>query len=280
MLEHLCVAYDESRPARWALEHAVRLARLGGARLTIAHVAALPEDVVDERVGIVDDLLPVREDVRYRQRLVTTLAPLTRGVETEVRVFTGPTAPTLIELLRTLRADLVVAGAHERPGLRRRLSLPLRDALLLQAPCPVALVRSPVEQPQPTVLALVGEDPSRDIALPTARALAADLRATLIAHPGPRHSRDLTGIAAAVCAAWRHRPLVTVVAGQRLPGTRRRAGRSTAETLGGAGGWPLVVVPPRLRRERFAPTYRVRGRTRSVLRHGLHSPADRSRAVR
>ena len=280
MLEHLCVVYDGSPTARWAFVHAVCLARRGNARLTIAHVAALPEDAVDERVGIVDELLPVRDDVRCRQRLVATLAPLTRGLETEVRVFTGRTAPTVIELLRTLRADLVITGARERLGLRRWFSLPLRDALLSEAPCPVALVRSPVDQPQPTVLALVGEDRSRDIALPTARALAADLRVKLIDHPAPRHSRDLTGITAAVYACRHHQPLVTVMAGQRLPGARRRVGRSTAETLGGASRWPLVVVPSRLPRERSEPTYCVRERTRSVIRHGLFSPADRSHALR
>jgi nucleotide-binding universal stress UspA family protein len=280
MLRHLCVAYDESRPARWALAHATFLARRCEARLTIAHVAALPEDAVDERVGIVDELLPVREDVRCRQRLVASLAPLTCGVEARVRVFTGPTAPTLIELLRTVRADLVVTGSRERLTLRRWFSLPVRDALLAEAPCPVALVRSPVEQPQPTVLALVGDDRNSDIGLQAARALARDLRATLIEYPAPQHSRDITGIAAAVCACREHRPLVTVVAGQRLPGTRRRVGRSTAEMLGAATRWPLVVVPPRLPKEPAAPTYLVRQRTRSLSRHGLFSPADRSHAVR
>ena len=148
MLAHLCVAYDPSAPAQWALAHAVRLARRCDARLTIVHVAPPTDDVVDERTELVDELFGLRDDVRRRQRLVATVAPLTTGVVTDVRVFTGLVTPTIIDVLRAVRPDLVIAGSRERRGVMRVLSAPLRDALLAEAPCPVALVRSPPPSPR------------------------------------------------------------------------------------------------------------------------------------
>jgi nucleotide-binding universal stress UspA family protein len=280
MLTHVCVAYDHDTRARWVLTHAVRLARRCDARLTIVHVAPAIGDVVDERAELHEELLGVRDDIRCRQRLAGTVAALTSGIVTDVRMFSGRTAPTIVELLRASGSDLVIAGARERRGAARLLAVPVGDALLALAPCPVVLVRSAPPEADPTVLALVRGRPTSDVAWRTARALASDLRAALVDHPAPRHGRDLQGVRAVVGACRRHRPLVTVLAGERSVTTRRRAALSTAETLGEAAPWPLCVLPHRWARERSSPTYRAHQRSSSGVCDGLLSPADRSRATR
>lgn len=267
MLAHVCVAYAPDGPARWALGHAVRLARRWDARLTVVHVAPPVDEVLAEHAGLAGELLGVGDDVRLRRRLLGTVLPLTAGVATDVRVFTGRPAPTLVELLRADRPGLVVAGARERRGAGRWATASVADELLAEAPCPVTLVRSPPRESRPVVLVLAGRA-SRDDG------------AQLVDHPAPRHSRDAAGLAAVAAACGGHRPLLTVIDGERWPGARRRLGISRTATVGRVLESPLVVIPPSLRRASSPRTRRLRPSSRPVARHGLLPAAHRSRALR
>ena len=280
MLAHVCVAYAPDGPARWALGHAVRLARRWDARLTVVHVAPPVDEVLAERAGLAGELLGVGDDVRLRRRLLGTVLPLTAGVATDVRVFTGRPAPTLVELLRADRPGLVVAGARERRGAGRWATASVADALLAEAPCPVTLVRSPPRESRPVVLVLAGRASRDDGVRRTAQALAHELRAGLVDHPAPRHSPDAAGLAAVAAACGGHRPLLTVIDGERWPGARRRLGISRTATVGRVLESPLVVIPPSLRRASSPRTRRLRPSSRPVARHGLLPAAHRSRALR
>jgi len=195
-------------------------------------------------------------------------------------VFTGRPAPTLVELLRADRPGLVVAGARERRGAGRWATASVADELLAEAPCPVTLVRSPPRESRPVVLVLAGRASRDDGVRRTAQALAHELRAGLVDHPAPRHSRDAAGLAAVAAACGGHRPLLTVIDGERWPGARRRLGISRTATVGRVLESPLVVIPPSLRRASSPRTRRLRPSSRPVARHGLLPAAHRSRALR
>lgn len=252
VLRHLCVAYGDEPPGPPALGHAAQLARRSGARLTVAHVAPPVDEPVDDREELLVELLGLREDIHRRRRLTTMLATLLPDVETQVRVLTGRVAPQILALLDADRPDLVVAGTRPLRGADRFLASPLSHALLDRAPCPVVLVSGepPPWHGQPVVVAFSGA--AGDAALPSARALAADLRARVLCARAPRRASDGDALRAAAEACRRHRPALAVVHGERLPGMRRRLGASRSDALIEATESPLLILTPDARPQRSA----------------------------
>jgi nucleotide-binding universal stress UspA family protein len=153
-LHRICVGYDDSLPARWALAFAERLAAGSHAELSIAHVVA-----------------PVAEDAD----LDLTLPPGTH-------VLSGRTAEQLVAFARAERADLLVTGTRPLRGSARLVAPRLRHALLASAPCPVVLVRHPPVHDRRTLLLQDGPEA-------TAGHLAAALGAT-VAHRFDKDPRD------------------------------------------------------------------------------------------
>ena len=113
LLRRICVGYDDSLPARWALAFAERLARRSGAELTIAHVVP-----------------PAADDLAI---------PLPPGTH----VLSGRTAEQLVAFARAEHSDLLVVGTRPLQGASRLVAPRLRHELLATAPCPVVLVRHP-----------------------------------------------------------------------------------------------------------------------------------------
>jgi nucleotide-binding universal stress UspA family protein len=113
LLRRICVGYDESLPARWALAFAERLARRSGADLTIAHVVP-----------------PAADDLAI---------PLPPGTH----VLSGRTAEQLVAFARAEHSDLLVVGTRPLQGASRLVAPRLRHELLATAPCPAVLVRHP-----------------------------------------------------------------------------------------------------------------------------------------
>jgi nucleotide-binding universal stress UspA family protein len=158
-LRRICVGYDDSLPARWALAFAQRLARGSDAQLAIAHVVA-----------------PVAEDVTI---------PLPPGTH----VLSGRPVEQLVAFARAERADVLVAGTRPLTGPARLIAPRLRHELLATAPCPVVLVRHPPVRDRRICLHTGGADIAADV-------LAAALGAT-IARPGDEDPRDAPVLAIA-----------------------------------------------------------------------------------
>ena len=121
MLGHICVAWDDSPPARWALAFAVRLARASAARLTIVHVEPPTEH----------ELLELGSVGRARRLLPAAAASVPRAVDVSVRVLSGRPAEQLVAFARAEDVDVLVVAT--RPSRVRR-------ELVAAAPCPVMLV--------------------------------------------------------------------------------------------------------------------------------------------
>jgi nucleotide-binding universal stress UspA family protein len=205
----ICVAWDGSTPAHWALAFAARLARDGGAELTVVHVTAPVEaEVVD-----------LDEARRPRRTLVAEAA----GVGADPRLLAGRAADQLLAMAGAERADLLVAGTRPLTGIDRLVAPRLRHALLGDAPCPVALVRRPPVAGLPYVLAC------EEAALSTATELGAALRRSVVVGRLARHPS----------------PMLAVIGPERAHGLRRRLGASAADDLIEQAGCPVVVAVSR-----------------------------------
>lgn len=113
MLHRVCIAWDGSLPARWALAFATRLARGSDAELLIAHVVP-----------------PAAEDLDI-------------GLPAGTHVLSGRTVEQLVAFARQEQVDVLVAGTRPLRGAARLLAPRLRHELLATAPCAVVLVRHP-----------------------------------------------------------------------------------------------------------------------------------------
>ena len=110
MLGHICVAWDDSPPARWALAFAVRLAQASAARLTIVHVEPPTEH----------DVLELGSVGRAHRLLPSVAASVPRTVDVSVRVLSGRPADQLVAFARAEGVDVLVA-ATQPARLRREL---------------------------------------------------------------------------------------------------------------------------------------------------------------
>jgi len=134
-MERICVAYDEGKEAVWALQFAVELARRTSARLTLAHVAPVDDEPLDDNQRLLFELCGHSEAVRCRQRLNGLALTLGADLQTDVEVVVGPVAPTLLDLVRADPPDVLVAGT--RRGRLRQMGPRLSHVLIATAPCPL-----------------------------------------------------------------------------------------------------------------------------------------------
>jgi two-component system sensor histidine kinase UhpB len=144
VFDDIWVAYDEDHePSRWALQVGAALVRAGGGRLVVTHVAPPAEEAVDEREGLLVELLGLREDVRRRKRLAAVVALAAPDGWSDVSVVCGPVVPELLAQLHQARPDVLVVGEG-----RGRVGRALRA----QSPCPVLVVREPHDRERPVVM--------------------------------------------------------------------------------------------------------------------------------
>jgi two-component system sensor histidine kinase UhpB len=218
MLRHICVAFNDTPPARWALEVGTALALAGGARLTVAYVEPPMEH------GVVD----LDEAGRGRRVLPAEVAALPPELDARACLLSGRAAEQLAAYARAAHVDLLVAGTRPLHGPARVYAPRLRHELLGAAPCPVALVRHPPRTDARPCLVAAGEAAGE-----AAATLATALGAALVLAPADELAS----------ACEQERPLLAIIGRERCHALRRRLGASAADALIGAAGCPVVVAP-------------------------------------
>jgi nucleotide-binding universal stress UspA family protein len=138
----LC-AVDFSPASMNALEHALSLAQESGKRLTLVYAQDWPFDVrASEVLGT--------DAARYQRQLHERAArELSAAVPAEARtwcqieevVAIGRPHEVILERARDAAADLIVMGAHGRPGLDLHVLGSTTDHVVREAACPVLTVR-------------------------------------------------------------------------------------------------------------------------------------------
>jgi nucleotide-binding universal stress UspA family protein len=137
---------DFSNCSDCAFQIAADLARQNAATLLVLHVV---ETLGPENVTF-GEAASQLEPEGYRQRLETDLrcrAPAPEGIETRYLLAAGDSAGEIQRVAREHSCDLIVMGTHGRTGLRRLLMGSIAEKVVRQAPCPVLVVRIPVNSP-------------------------------------------------------------------------------------------------------------------------------------
>jgi nucleotide-binding universal stress UspA family protein len=116
-LNTIVVGFDDTEPARRALERAADLAEAFGAKLVVTSVAPILVGST-RNVGPLD---PVDSPEEHREQLQDARELLeARNIKAEYVPAVGEPADTIAELADDLDADLIVVGTRE-PGVLERL---------------------------------------------------------------------------------------------------------------------------------------------------------------
>jgi nucleotide-binding universal stress UspA family protein len=117
MMKRILVAYDDTEPARRALDRAAALAKAFDSEIIVASVAPLL--VGSPRAsGPID---PVDTPAHHAEELETARTLLNeRGLDAQTVVATGDPAGAIVMIAEERGADLVVVGTRE-PGFAERV---------------------------------------------------------------------------------------------------------------------------------------------------------------
>ena len=116
-LKTIVVGFDDTEPARRALERAADLAEAFGAKLVVTSVAPLFVGV-GRTAGPLDAADSPKEHRAQLKDARELLAD--RGVEADYVPAAGEPADTIVELADDRNADLIVVGTRE-PGILQRI---------------------------------------------------------------------------------------------------------------------------------------------------------------
>jgi nucleotide-binding universal stress UspA family protein len=149
--QHVLVPVDFSADADHAVEYAIGLASILGARVTLLHVMQSPP------WGGVD--LDATFPHAYSTFIQHLEAEVTHNMEAYVKRVTaaglvgdmavvhGVPFQTIVETARLQQVDLIVMGTHGRTGLHHVLLGSVAEKVVRLAPCPVLIARQPTIVP-------------------------------------------------------------------------------------------------------------------------------------
>ena len=140
-LKKILVPIDFSDCAKKALRYAIPLAKQHEADLTLLYV--VPTNyAVGEYGGIDYASLEAEMRASGEKELSTLVVDEVRGeVPADTLVRTGSPGIEVIEVAKSLPADLIVISTHGRTGLKHVLLGSIAEAVVRRAPCPVLVVR-------------------------------------------------------------------------------------------------------------------------------------------
>lgn len=141
-IQRIMVPVDFSDYAREALAHAVALATLTGASITLIHVieeAFLPTVYGVDPVNFMSDPLKQKYDEALRE-LGQSMVP--DGIEVYVKTEVGHAAETITAFAEADFTDIIILASHGLTGLKRFFLGSTAAALNRQAPCAVLTVKS------------------------------------------------------------------------------------------------------------------------------------------
>ncbi len=159
----ILVPTDGSDDALLAAQVAIDLAQRTGAALHLAHVwhfVAYAGDPYFYTTALPDDYLTMYEETG-RAILDREVERITAagGTVTQTHLLEGRSADVLVDLARTLGADLIVVGSRGMGRLGRLVLGSVSDGIAHHAPCPVLVVRGDATA-WPPQRVIVGDDGS------------------------------------------------------------------------------------------------------------------------
>ncbi|MGH8761099.1 MAG: universal stress protein [Burkholderiales bacterium] len=150
----ILVPVDGSLTSEKALDEAIRLAQLSGARLRLVHVVDELRYVngFESAMNYVNEIIPLMRDAGEKLLAHDRQKALDKGVDADcVLIEEGPgrICDHVAEQARRAKADLIVVGSHGRRGIGRVLLGSDAEQIVRHAPVPVLVVRAPEVDTRP-----------------------------------------------------------------------------------------------------------------------------------
>jgi nucleotide-binding universal stress UspA family protein len=133
----IIVGYDETEPAKRALERGAELTEAFGAKLIVTSVAPILVGVARSG-GPTDPTDPVGKHLQELTHARSFLE--TRKIEAEFVPAVGEPADTIVELAEQRKADLIVVGTREPNILERLLGQSVSQSVSRHASCDILIV--------------------------------------------------------------------------------------------------------------------------------------------
>lgn len=142
-LREVVVAHDFSSHADRALDVALGLAGPAGARIHLVHAGPAAPGRLEKNLWIPEEVWD-RVRVEDASRLDALRHRVeAAGLEVEVHQPVQPASEAIVELARSVDADLIVMGTRGNTGLKHVLLGSVAERTLRRAPCPVVAVPGP-----------------------------------------------------------------------------------------------------------------------------------------
>lgn len=144
-LKRILFPTDFSDNSRYALEHAIAMAKAFEARLFVLHVVdtyEFPPDLMLHHLAL-EPKRVTEAFVKEAEGKMKALAARARraGLESTTVVLTGKPFTEIIAFAREKRMHLIVMGTHGLSGLAHTLLGSTAEKVVRKAPCPVLTVK-------------------------------------------------------------------------------------------------------------------------------------------
>ena len=144
--QRILAPIDFSAMSEPAVDHAMALADVFGASVTLLHAHDMPTAMgaIVPGAHLETDLAMIRSAA---QRRLDHLAARLRHhgfADVRVALVAGPPVETILRYATEGEFDLIVMGTHGRSGLRRILIGSVAEGVLRKAHCPVVTVHLPI----------------------------------------------------------------------------------------------------------------------------------------
>jgi nucleotide-binding universal stress UspA family protein len=136
-MKTIVVGYDETEPAKRALERAAELAQAFGSKLIVTSVAPVHIPIA-RGAGPIDPIDPPEAHAEELEHARSYLEG--RGIKADYQPALGDPAETIVELAEQRGADLIVVGTREPNILERLLGQSVSAGVSRRAHCDVLIV--------------------------------------------------------------------------------------------------------------------------------------------